>query len=146
MRVLLFSFHGRISRKEFWIGVAAQICLVVIMGNTGYFVIGHPVSPLYHNTIAILIFLATLVVFCYWTHFAVPLKRLHDRGKSWGWLLLYHGIINAAGYAAYLFPVGSKASQTAHMIAVAASIVYLIDLGLVRGERGDNRFGPDPLA
>ncbi len=55
-----------------------------------------------------------------WPSIAVGVKRLHDRNRS-GWFLLLS------------------------LIPVLGQIWYLIDVGIMRGTEGENRFGPDPL-
>ncbi len=61
-----------------------------------------------------------ITVVCYIGSLAAGVKRCHDRGRS-GWFLL----------------VG--------FIPLIGQLWLLIDLGLLRGEPGPNRFGPDPL-
>ncbi len=52
---------------------------------------------------------------------AVYAKRCHDRDKSAWWLLLL-------------------------LVPLVGAIWLIVDLGILEGTRGDNRFGPDPLA
>lgn len=52
---------------------------------------------------------------------AVYVKRCHDRGKSGWWCLLF-------------------------LIPVVGIIWAIIDLGVLEGNEGANRYGPDPLA
>jgi uncharacterized membrane protein YhaH (DUF805 family) len=55
-----------------------------------------------------------------WPAIAIGAKRCHDRAKS-GWFLLIF------------------------LIPVLGALWLLIELGLLRGTSGPNRFGPDPL-
>ena len=47
-------------------------------------------------------------------------KRFHDRGKSAWWVLI-------------------------SLVPILGFIWILIDLGILKGTEGENRFGPDPL-
>jgi uncharacterized membrane protein YhaH (DUF805 family) len=62
-----------------------------------------------------------LYPFFFWAAGAVSVKRLHDRAQSaWRLLLL--------------------------LIPVAGPLWWVIALGIRSGTRGDNQYGPDPLA
>ena len=54
-----------------------------------------------------------------WVYLAGSVKRAHDRGKSGWWLLL-------------------------SLVPLVGAIWWLVDLGILEGEEGENRFGPDP--
>lgn len=54
-----------------------------------------------------------------WIIMAVSIKRAHDRGQSGWWLLLT-------------------------LIPVIGMIWWLVNLGILEGETGPNRYGPDP--
>lgn len=56
-----------------------------------------------------------------WIGLALCAKRLRDRGYAPGWL-------------------------AAALVPVAGPLWLLIELGLRRGTRGENAYGPDPLA
>lgn len=51
---------------------------------------------------------------------AVYVKRCHDRDKSGWWCLLL-------------------------AVPVVGFVWWIVDLGILEGTRGENRFGPDPL-
>jgi uncharacterized membrane protein YhaH (DUF805 family) len=78
---------------------------------------------------------------------AVGVKRLHDRNKSGWWIILFFVVPWLSG------PVASVAdkngSDTAGLIVALVGLVFLIwgfiVLAILRGTRGPNRFGPDPL-
>lgn len=55
-----------------------------------------------------------------WSLYAITLKRCHDRGKGRGWLVLFL-IVPLAGW-----------------------LWSFVELGLLRGQAGANRFGPSP--
>jgi uncharacterized membrane protein YhaH (DUF805 family) len=64
-------------------------------------------------------------------------KRLHDRGRSgwWAALVLFAVIL------IWPTPYGAKA-----LLALPVIIWSIVELGLLPGEQGSNRYGPSPLA
>ncbi|MCK7615023.1 DUF805 domain-containing protein [Roseibium sediminicola] len=63
---------------------------------------------------------AVVLVAMVWPSLAVAVKRLHDRDKSAWWLLLL-------------------------LIPIVGSIWWFVDGGCLRGTKGPNRYGNDPL-
>ncbi|GLH80373.1 DUF805 domain-containing protein [Bradyrhizobium sp. SSBR45G] len=134
---LLFGFDGRIARTQYWlsfpiIGVMNLLALMLfgLLGwlLSGYIAIGVTIIAW------ILIFNAGL---------AVAVKRLHDRGKSGGWLLLYY----VAPILLHLAAGWLEAGAIAFEFASAALIVWaIVELGFLPGKVGENAYGPDPLA
>ncbi len=91
---LFTDYQGRISRKQWWIGVlillAVSILVRIIFGEGG----------LIQIVIAILMVLAGL---------AVHIKRCHDRGKSGWWCLLF--LIPIVGFLWALIDLGILEGQ-----------------------------------
>jgi len=56
----------------------------------------------------------------FWAFAAIVAKRMRDRGKSPAWLLLV-------------------------LIPLLGPLWLLVDLGVLRGTRGENQYGDDPL-
>jgi uncharacterized membrane protein YhaH (DUF805 family) len=84
-----------------------------------------------------------------WIHWAVCVKRLHDRDRSGWWylvyvalpLVLYVGVLGllvqfAAKPGLYLF--------AAELAAIAAFVAGMIELGARVGSAGANAYGPAP--
>jgi uncharacterized membrane protein YhaH (DUF805 family) len=74
---------------------------------------------------------------------AVGVKRLHDRGKSGWWLVLFYavpGILTAAA------PPTEIAGNLLLVLSAAIEIWALVELGCLPGTAGPNQYGPDPLA
>lgn len=74
--------------------------------------------------------------------FSAGVRRLHDRGKTGYWILLY-----------YLFPCYTAQKMGLDVegltfVAITLGLIAwsIIDLGILRGDTGSNAFGPDPLA
>lgn len=85
---VLFSFSGRISRSQYWLGMLAQ---AVILGF-GYLCLLYGEA----NQDLLMLF-ASLVLFIpsIWISLAVMAKRYHDRNKSAWWILV--GLIPIIG-------------------------------------------------
>ena len=64
-------------------------------------------------------YLITLLVLA-WIELAVSAKRWHDRNKSAVWILFA-------------------------FIPIIGQIWALVELGFIKGTKGHNRFGPDPI-
>ncbi len=96
--------------------------------------------------------------------FAVAVKRLHDRNKSAWWLLVFYllpallngprqmAVFHAMHDGTFLARHGGGLAMGGPLAIIAggaAAIISLwafVELYILRGTVGDNRFGPDPLA
>jgi uncharacterized membrane protein YhaH (DUF805 family) len=120
---LLLSASGRLARTPFWIASAILIGLATIyevsFGPPIKWLTGWCVYPA-------LIYMGACVLS----------KRLHDRGRSgwWAALLLF------ALVAVWPTPHGFGAFVFVLILGWAT-----IELGVMQGEDGANRFGPSPL-
>ena len=103
---LPFGFQGRLPRRGFWLGSAAVgatfVALFVLM-ETG---LGRPSTLLLYPPF-------------FWAASALATRRLHDRGRSPGFLLLL-------------------------LIPLLGPLWVAVELWLLGGSRGENRYGPDP--
>jgi uncharacterized membrane protein YhaH (DUF805 family) len=128
---LFFDFKGRIGRKTYWYGSVAIILLetALCLFLAQFFDIpildlGNPElteaqwSAIY-DQVGTLGLLANVVFL--WPWIAVIGKRCHDRDKSGWWTLLAY-------------------------VPIIGNIWSLVELGFIRGNKGPNRFGVDPLA
>lgn len=122
---VLFSFHGRISRFEYWVkgvllgGLLMSVALfVALMIDAGLGNInGNLDDP---NSRGPIVFGLVLMVILVWPNLALQVKRWHDRDKS-GWFVLVN------------------------LIPIAGPIWSFIELGFLRGSIGPNRFGADSV-
>ena len=91
-------------------------------------------------------------------YFAVFVKRMHDRNKSASWLLVFvalpwvldvavlaTGSVQGLPQGLFVGPVGIIVRGVAYVIACLICFWAFIELYFLRGTRGENRFGPDPL-
>ena len=142
---LLFSFEGRTRRSHFWIGWLICLGVSVVAGWIPF--IGFFIS------IALI-----------WPNLAISVKRLHDMGKS-GWLVAIPWVVTIVGMFAAFGMIGFAAFSNAAALeredpaAIFALIGpafglfclialiglgFLLWIGLSDGQRGDNRYGPNP--
>ena len=82
---------------------------------------------------------------------AVTVRRLHDRNLSGWWIfspmivVFFFGLL--AGISGMATPDRSPPQDAAFVaVGVLANLAFLVNLAFVRGTKGANRFGPDPLA
>ena len=95
---LLFSYHGRISRKVWWI---SQILVWVFATAT---------TAIYHKFgFHDAIFGAVLTLLMFMMRLFINIKRLHDQGMSGWWLLLFE--IPVIGWLVGFFVLGCKAGH-----------------------------------
>jgi uncharacterized membrane protein YhaH (DUF805 family) len=120
---LFLSSVGRTSRAPFLLASAVLIAVTAVYerfaGGVIHWITGWFMYP--------------VLVFC---GASVLSKRLHDRGRS-GW---WSALILLAVLVVWPYPAG--------FIAVLFSLVLfwaVIDLGVMPGEQGANRYGPNPL-
>ena len=135
---LLNSFHGRIGRQTFWIGM-----LVVIVANFLACYVAERIGGDRPSAIVDLAFT--------YPEFAVALKRAHDRDLPVWLLWIFFG----AGAVLDLFTVLGLAGtdEAPSMLSLAIAVPFavfglalLAELGFRRGTAGPNQYGPDPLA
>ena len=99
--------------------------------------------------------MAALWLMLMYVGLAIFVKRLHDRNKSAWWLLLYwllpmalqiYSYATAPSFGAALMNIRTPLGYAAYGIAMLISLWVFVELYIFRGTRGENRFGPDPLA
>jgi len=116
MKNILFSFQGRISRKQFFLGIlfmmVQSLVLLFLLSMTFDLETNTP------STAGIILFIAVLILNL-WQSFALYVKRFHDRNKSAWWMLI-------------------------GLVPVVGSLWILIECGFLAGDKGDNQFGKNP--
>jgi len=128
----LFSFKGRIGRRDFWIWMVlwvVSMTLLFVLANDGM---------LDFQTAAF------ILVCLIWPTACVMVKRLHDRGRHGAWaLLMVLAWMLLSGNWEMLN--GTLAWAVGRLIPVAIIVVMMIDLGAMIGTQGKNRFGDETL-
>lgn len=143
----LLQFDGRLRRSHFWIG------FLIIFGAS-FVVFWIPFLG------------ALLMLGLVWPNLAISVKRLHDMGKT-GWWVLAPFVVNIAlTIISFVIMAGNIVSSggspdyyennpsaaLAMMgpafalsgISVLVSLAFLLWIGLVDSQPGENRYGPNP--
>jgi uncharacterized membrane protein YhaH (DUF805 family) len=83
-----------------------------------------------------------------WVYAATSVKRLHDRNKSAWWLLLFFAMPGMSSqFGARISDwLGDSAAMLIGLNAFVFSVWGFIEMYCLRGTKGTNRFGADPLA
>ncbi|NPE56734.1 DUF805 domain-containing protein [Dickeya dadantii] len=129
-----FSFRGRVGRRDFWLGMAIVLALMVglfMLAGTGWLETQNA---------------AFVLVVLMWPLAAILVKRLHDRNKSGWWaLLLVVAWMLGNGNWAMLPPLGQWG--LGRFLPTLIAVMMLLDCGAFVGTAGANRFGPaaEPL-
>jgi uncharacterized membrane protein YhaH (DUF805 family) len=142
---LLFSFEGRTRRSHFWIGWLICLGAGVVAGWI----------PLLGGLISLALI---------WPNLAISVKRLHDMGQS-GWLIAIPWVVSIVGIFVAVGMIGVSAlTNTAALeredpaailalvgpaiglfgLLLLVNLGFLLWIGLSEGQRGDNRYGPNP--
>ena len=118
MRDNYANFNGRARRKEYWMFTLFFMLFLLVPS----FVFGLLIGMFPSETVLISggIILAALYFIHLVPALAVTVRRLHDTGKS-GWLYLLTIIPYIGSLIIFIFTV-------------------------IKGDRGDNKYGPDPKA
>jgi|APCry1669189534_1035231.scaffolds.fasta_scaffold68490_1 uncharacterized membrane protein YhaH (DUF805 family) len=119
--LLFFSSSGRLPRLPFLVAMAVIIGALLLFENA---------VPQILQTLTAIVFYAGLL-FC---SACVLSKRLHDRGRSGWWAAL---VLLAFGMV-WPHPSGVRG------LFLLVIIWSVVELGLMPGEEGANRFGLNP--
>ncbi|HEY1414780.1 MAG TPA: DUF805 domain-containing protein [Caulobacteraceae bacterium] len=121
-RVLFASPVGRCSRGRFWFAASALFILAILY------------EAVAQSSVKLLTFWFVYPALLASTACVVS-KRLHDRGRSGWWAaLVLFGII-----------LIWRAPSAARLILALPIILWsVVELALLAGEQGANRFGPNP--
>jgi uncharacterized membrane protein YhaH (DUF805 family) len=140
---LFTSFEGRINRAKYWAGTVILALASIVLG----FIIGAIFGASTFGTL--LVTLVTLALF--YPAYAVAAKRFQDRDKPGNTALyglvpvLIASLLQAFGLT------GTPQEPNAlgwicNLITFGVGLWFLIDLGILKGTPGPNKFGGDPLA
>ncbi|NDO80069.1 hypothetical protein CJP72_04570 [Citrobacter sp. NCU1] len=126
----LFSFKGRIGRRDFWIWVGLWFVGMLILFTLA-------------SKEWLEIKTAAFALVCMlWPTAAVMVKRLHDRGRSglWALLMILAWMLLAGNWV--MLP-GMWQWVVGRFVPTVILVMMLIDLGAFVGTQGENKFGKD---
>jgi len=142
-KYLFTSFEGRINRAKYWAGTIILAIVSIVDG----FIIG----AIFGSSAlgAILVALVTIALF--YPGYAVAAKRFQDRDKP-GVTALYGLIPVLIASLLQAFGLTGTPNQPnalgwiCTLVTMGVGLWFLIELGILKGTPGPNRFGGDPLA
>lgn len=146
-----FGFEGRINRARFWrVLLLNFVCTMIFMMVVPLSIGGsfYNADPKWAKPLTLALLCGTMgpaFIISMWCFAATSIKRLHDLNKSGWWMLLF-----------FVVPSLLDKLWTWLDLPTGAFIVGLIEFGLsvwcfveifcLKGTKGPNRFGSDPLA
>ncbi|MCC5959812.1 MAG: DUF805 domain-containing protein [Rhodobacteraceae bacterium] len=154
MKELLTSFDGRIGRGQWWLGALVLIVFAIVFAIIVGVLFGDGVIT---SILTLLLSFALL-----YPGAALATKRLADRGKPamprlvifFGPSLLfniidsfrigYRPLPEMAGVATNGAMMPGTFGMTLGFISLVVSLWALVELGILKGDEGENRFGPAP--
>lgn len=113
----LFSFKGRLRRSDYWIGMIIIFVGMVALASVLAAIWKVDLADQYDLRATGI--QAGVVLLFMWPNLAVSIKRLHDRNQSGWWVLL-------------------------SFLPIIGNAWTIINLGILRGTPGDNRYGAEP--
>ncbi len=145
LRSLMTPARGRIDRKTFWIAATAGVVLTVGLFLISAYAIGALLGVTDPAMVAgpVVIGLGIWA----WSTAVAGGKRLHDRNRSAWWMAIpiaWQFLVAWAMIAKFggrdLDIIG-----TTMLLGSPIALWVLVDLGIMPGTPGPNRYGPDPL-
>jgi uncharacterized membrane protein YhaH (DUF805 family) len=147
----LFGFEGRINRAKCWCVTLINSVLTLILlllvpynivdtfMNTDRFPAMPLMIALLYGTIGPILIIST------WCFAAVGAKRLHDRNKS-GWCMVPFFVLPILLDKVAEWPGAPNVDFFFGLVAFGINIWAFVEIFCLRGTKGPNAFGPDPLA
>ena len=164
----LFRFDGRINRARYWQAALIIICWMIFLGllllgvayllgatmpksfNFGPSRIFNIIDPeswqslSSANPTALFIQIVETPLFL-WVYLATSIKRLHDRDKSGWWIVPFCMLPSLVRQ--FDDRLGdSDAVILLSLIAFVFTVWGFVEMYCLKGTKGTNRFGTDPLA
>jgi uncharacterized membrane protein YhaH (DUF805 family) len=157
LRHFLFGLSGRVNRKPYWLFMLGVFLVYIfVMGNVvaafmAYGLDGEDAGTAGKLTLIVML---TMLVMT-WPGIAVLVKRMHDRNRSGWWIAIAYALSIAAAVLSHFAVDGDtgevldKALFAVFLpVMIVSSILWLwliVEVGFLRGTRGTNSFGPDPI-
>ena len=141
----LLTFRGRMNRARYWVAVLSLMCIAIVMVLIA--VATRAMIPVGVATAALAIITAVAFLALAVPGYFIAIKRLHDRNKSGHWLWLFCLAPAALNLLAKLAVVQGAAPVgiVVMLVSIGISMWGFIEIACLKGMRGPNRFGPDPL-
>ena len=146
---LLLTSSGRIDRASWWMASCALIVVgaIVLKLIDAFDYDGLVAATNTFSAVSVGLVLVILFVLLLYCLLAVGVKRLHDRNKRgwWVFLFLLVPVVLAFMIGALAPDLGPELTWTGSAIVLILGVWALIELGILSGTAGPNRYGPAPL-
>lgn len=151
----LFSFEGRMRRRDWWLTniglgvlnyIVTQVIAPLALGTDGRVQItAGSIMPTY--PFPLLVVLMVMAALMFWPYLALSVKRTHDRDQSARINVILITINTALSWSGILM-MSLTGAMTLFWVSMASGVVIglylLVVLGFLDGTPGPNRFGPSP--
>jgi uncharacterized membrane protein YhaH (DUF805 family) len=154
---LFFSFEGRINRAKWWLALLVFVVLALLISFAILPLLGLSVMTMGATAGGAAVSLIITLIFAY-PGTAVLVKRIKDRDRPlWlvavFWAPTVLSILGQlAGVTASVQDIGGQQvlmptafGWVVNLLSFVVGIWALIELGCLRGTKGPNQHGPDPL-
>lgn len=141
-QMFLFSTAGRITRAKYWFALLFY-AVVVFVGFASALLLLTSTSDI--ASVLLYVGGGLLFLLLYFSVSAVAIKRLHDRNKSGWWSIAFIALPGLL-YGASNGLVTPDSSRILRIAALVLILWGLVELGCIRGTKGPNHFGDDPLS
>jgi uncharacterized membrane protein YhaH (DUF805 family) len=148
---LLFGFEGRINRAKCWcVTLINSVCTVIFLLLVPYNIVDTFMNTDRHRAMPLMIALligtvGPILIISTWCFAAIGCKRLHDRNKS-GWCMVPFFVLPMLLAKAAEWPDAPNVDFFFGVIAFGINIWAFVEIFCLKGTKGPNVFGSDPLA
>jgi uncharacterized membrane protein YhaH (DUF805 family) len=141
-----FSFQGRSNRQRYWVTGITIFMLYFLAALIVGALAELPMLAILGGLLFLVLIRVSLVA-----GLANGARRLHDRGKSAWWLLLFVGLPTLLSIPSELVKYSHDAdAQALGLILLLPALPFYIwgfvVMACLKGATGPNRYGEDPLA
>jgi uncharacterized membrane protein YhaH (DUF805 family) len=140
------SFRGRTNRSRFWQMMVYFWGVLIWFGGLSVALTSNPIA------VGLLgLAMLPIVLFMVVALLANSVRRLHDRGKTAWWLLVFNVLPAVFAFPSEVMRTeGAPAEAQAFfalvgLLGLPFSIWGFVEMGCLRGTTGPNKYGDDPL-
>jgi uncharacterized membrane protein YhaH (DUF805 family) len=146
-----FGFEGRINRAKCWrVMLLNFVCvmmfiMIVPLSIGGSF---HNADPKWAMPLTLALLCGTvgpIIIVSMWCFAAISIKRLHDRNKSGWWMVLFF-IVPSLLDKLWDWLDDPTVAFLVRALGFGLSVWSFVEIFCLKGTKGPNRFGFDPLA
>jgi uncharacterized membrane protein YhaH (DUF805 family) len=146
-----FGFAGRINRARYWrVMLLNFVCLMIFMIVVPLSIGGsfYDADPKWAKPLTLALLAGTMgpvFIISTWCFAAISIKRLHDRDKSGWWMAVFFIVPSLLGKLSDRLDAPTLAFILSG-IGLGLSVWCFVEIFCLKGSKGPNRFGSDPLA